>query len=562
MVVLLAALLAASPAAAAEQPGAVSLVDAVALDSAGRPVSGLTPADFEITAAGQPVPVIRLSYFDTLRHTAATATELPALELTPDQIHRTTVFVVDDLCLPAAELARIREELDGFVAGSLASGDVAAVLRTSGGTARSRQLTADRLRLAGSIAEIQYLGGGISRQTCAVAAWTAVGYALGGLAPFHGRKSVVLLSGDLPQPSVNAAAEIARRAATAMAALYQESPSRPSFAESTGGAAGAAPGRVAAETAAYYVLAFPGKPAAIEVRVRRPGITLRTRALPAGLAPVNLLHTPDAPEAALLAAADSPFEGNAIGLAVTTLFNNTAADGSYVEVLCHVDVRDLSYLRDEQGRYRLEFVAGAAAATILSGSVTRLSSMRDQALTLTAAEYQRALREGVVVNLRLAWGSGSRDVRAAVADVRSGRTGGAAAFVETRDFLSGTLFLSGIALQGSAGVSESPAVRAFRPGASVTFVYNIYNAAADKEGRSRVTVRAQLFAGGRTVFTGQPLTITFEPPAGTRRRQVNGRINLDSTIGAGRYILHLSVKDELSPVAAAATQFTDFTVEP
>jgi hypothetical protein len=559
MVALLAALLAGALASAAQQPGAVSLVDVVALDSADRPVPGLTPADFEITAGGQPVPVIRLTYFDTVRHTAATATSLPALELTPDQNHRSTVFVVDDLCLPAAELARVRGQLDGFVTNRLSGGDVAAVLRTSGGTARSRQLTAGRALLMEAIEAIQYLGGSVSPAACAIAAWTSVNYALTGLTPFHGRKSVVLLSGDLRPPAGAAAAAMARGAAAAMAAIYQQSPAATAFAESTGGAAGADPERVAAETSAYYVLAFPGEARDIHVRVRRPGITLRTRTIPAGLPPVRPLSIPDDLAVAAIAAANSPFEGAAIGLKVTPLFNNTAADGSYVEVLCHIDIRDLAYLRDEQGRYHFGFEAGAVAA-FEAGSAARLT-MRERTLQFSEEEYQRARKEGVVVALRLAWGAGARDVRAVVADARSGRTGGASAFVEPHDLPSRALFLSSIALEGGKDVRESPAVRAFHPGASLTFVYNIYNAAVDKEGRARIAARAQLFAGGRTVFSGQPLTITFEPPA-VPRRQVRGTINLDSTIGPGRYVLYVGVTDLLSAANNTAGQYIDFTVEP
>src|SRR5258708_40342713 len=105
-----AALLTCAFAVAGQEAGTPSgartaIVDAVVTDAAGLPVTNLAPADFEITEDGKPRAVTRLTAFDTIRHTAASTGELPALELTPDQIHRTIAIVVDDLCLPPAGIA-------------------------------------------------------------------------------------------------------------------------------------------------------------------------------------------------------------------------------------------------------------------------------------------------------------------------------------------------------------------------------------------------------------------------------------------------------------------------
>src|SRR5436305_3691179 len=91
-----------------DAPTRIALIDAVVTDAAGHPVSDLTPADFEVTEGGQARSVVRLTAFDTVRHTAATIGELPALDLTPDLIHRTIVIVVDDLCLSADGITETR----------------------------------------------------------------------------------------------------------------------------------------------------------------------------------------------------------------------------------------------------------------------------------------------------------------------------------------------------------------------------------------------------------------------------------------------------------------------
>lgn len=560
---LLAALLSAAiVAGAAQQTGAVSLVDVVALDGAGRAVAGLKPADFEITADGKPAEVIRETYLDTVRHTAVSATPLPALETAPDEIHRTTVFVVDDLCLPRARLARVRDELNGFVANELARGDVAAILRTSGGTPRERELTGEPARLSAALAAIQYLGGGVSQASCARAAWTAVNYALNGLAGLPGRKAVVLISGELAAPPGNVGAAIARRAAAAMAAVYRTAEDASGFAESTGGAADANPARVAAETASYYALGFESEArnVPVEVRVKRAGVTLRARRHPAGSPRARLQFVPDDEMSILLEAANSPFAGTAIGLRATPLFNNTAAGGQLLQVLCHIDARGLSYLRDEKGLYRFDFRVGAGEAPEAGRVVSLMMSGR--AMHLTREEFERAMREGVLVDVQLPGGSGAQDVRAVVEDTLSGRTGSANAFVELQNPARGGLFLSSIVLRGADDVRESPAVRSFHPGASLEFVYNIYNLTLDKAGRSQATSRVEMFAGGRTVFEGKEMALSFEPGPDPRRRHVSGRIRLDPTVGQGRYILHVTVTDMLAPRARTAGGFVDFTVEP
>src|SRR5947199_20461 len=80
----------------------------VVTDAEGRAVTNLTPDDFEVTEDGKIRSEVRLTAFDTVRHTATTMGQLPALSLTPDQIHRTMVIVVDDLCLSPEGISEAR----------------------------------------------------------------------------------------------------------------------------------------------------------------------------------------------------------------------------------------------------------------------------------------------------------------------------------------------------------------------------------------------------------------------------------------------------------------------
>jgi hypothetical protein len=257
---------------------------------------------------------------------------------------------------------------------------------------------------------------------------------------------------------------------------------------------------------------------------------------------------------------NSPFEGADIGVRVTPIFTNTATDGTAIDVLCHVDARGLGYLRDAQGRYHMAFQIGADS--VIEGGATSRLFLREQDLHLTAEQYEQAKEHGVIVTLRLSWGSGPRDVRVIVADQRSGRTGSASAFVQVHDVASGAFFLSSIAAHGDVRPQQGAAVRAFQLGDKMSFVYNILNAATDQNDNSRVQAQTRLFAGGQEVFAGTPSTITFVAAKDTRRRQVVGHLELGAPLRPGRYILAIEVTDLLSPQPRTAGQFIDFTIEP
>src|SRR5450759_1440581 len=126
---------AAPPVAAAPHPW---VVDAVALDAAGRPVADLTAEDFEVVQGGRARTITNFTWFDTRLHTAVSragqpaqpTVQLPALDLLPDEIRRNLVVVVDDLGLTPGGINAVRSALRAFVGSSDSSGDRVAILRS------------------------------------------------------------------------------------------------------------------------------------------------------------------------------------------------------------------------------------------------------------------------------------------------------------------------------------------------------------------------------------------------------------------------------------------------
>src|ERR1035438_4323747 len=206
------------------------LVDALALDANGRPVTDLTAADFELTQGGRSRKITNFTWFDTRQHTSVTLpAQLEALDLLPDEIGRNLVVVVDDLGLSPAGIDAVCGTLKTFLADSMSSGDRMAILRNSEGTGVLQQLTGDKRILLNAIDGIRYLGGGTSAVVAGGASWLTLVYALHGLRDFPGRKVVVLFSENpgaagLLDPTVTAVAYAAHAAAAAVYALDPLSP--------------------------------------------------------------------------------------------------------------------------------------------------------------------------------------------------------------------------------------------------------------------------------------------------------------------------------------------------
>src|ERR1035437_3964540 len=260
------------PPAAAPNPW---VVDAVALDAAGRPVVDLTAEDFEVVQGGGARQITNFTWFDTRLHTAVSRTgesaQLPALDLLPDEIRRNIVVVVDDLGLSPAGVNAVLGALKTFLASGISPGDRMAILRSSGGSGVMQQLTGDTRILGNTIDGIRYVGGGTRAPRAGKASWLNLRYALDGLRDFTGRKVVVLFSENPggTGPSDRGMADATHAAHAAAAAVYAVDPlpeasgavpavpsALESLARDTGGLFGADFARVLENEQGYYAIGF------------------------------------------------------------------------------------------------------------------------------------------------------------------------------------------------------------------------------------------------------------------------------------------------------------------
>jgi VWFA-related protein len=142
-------------------------VDAVVTDKNGNAVKDLRAEDFEILEDGKPQKVTACSYISVVSKptisSTATAAEavknappLPPNPLRPEQVRRTIVFVIDDLALTLQSLNTVKAGLKKFVGEQMQPGDLAAIVRTGGGSGALQRLTSDKQQLYAAIESVRW----------------------------------------------------------------------------------------------------------------------------------------------------------------------------------------------------------------------------------------------------------------------------------------------------------------------------------------------------------------------------------------------------------------------
>ena len=574
------------------------VVDALALDANGSPVTDLTAADFELVQGGRSRKITNFTWFDTRLHMAVTRpAQLEALALLPDDIGRNLVVVVDDLGLSPAGIDAVCGTLKTFLADSMSSGDRMAILRSSEGTGVLQQFTGDKRILLNAIDGIRYLGGGTSAVVAGGASWLTLVYALHGLRDFPGRKVVVLFSENpgaagLLDPTVTAVAYAAHAAAAAVYALNPLSPVPgltaglpgpvQALTRDTGGWFGGDFAQVLRNEQGYYAIGFQPEednsadlsgsrpPAAFaQLKVLRPGVLVRSRAGYISHRPQVEFPAPVEHRVLLNTALRSPFAAADIRVRLTALFSTYSKDGFSVDAVVLFDAHDFSFIHDSEDRYRGSVHLGMAAYRDDGRSTILLE--REFPFNLRPAEYRFCLEHGLRSTFQMKMpGPGVWQIRAVVADSTSDRLGSATRFVEIPDVPQGGLALSGLSLRGASPAPDNappdpradPAVRVFKPGQTCVFRSTVFNPLTGPDKQSALQVQSRIFAAGLVVMDGKPERVAFGEASDGSRRQISGPIKLDPQMAPGDYILQVIVQDLLAPPGQprTATQFIDFQV--
>ena len=274
----------------------------------------------------------------------------------------------------------------------------------------------------------------------------------------------------------------------------------------------------------------------------------------------------------LMAALVSPFGAAGVNLRLTSFFIDAPDGATAVRSMLLIDPRTLTFERlpDGQHQTKLDIVA------VTFGEDGRVVDQinRIETIRVPADALERFRKEGMVYDLNVpVRRPGAYQLRIAVRDSATERTGSAGQFVEVPDLSKRRLALSGLIVASpappsaaqvvTAGRTEQqadPATRRFRRGALLDYGFVIYHAKPDRAtARPRLTIQARLFREGQPVYAGQPQPFDPAQQSGLERIEAAGRLQLGAALEPGEYVLQVVVTDALAGKSnAVATQWIDF----
>ena len=202
-------------------------IDAVVTKN-GKPVTNLTADDFEIYEDGKRQTITSFAYISNISASPASAPVKttpdksepdpgvpPAGPIQRDVPRRTIAIVVDDMGLSGQSLAQARRQLQKLIAEDLQPNDLVAIIRTGGKMGALQQFTNDKRVLTRAVNQLSWnpcsrlglavlnrvedqRGGGCIGVT-AKETLKAVRFILDAMGRLPGRKSMILLSDDIPE---------------------------------------------------------------------------------------------------------------------------------------------------------------------------------------------------------------------------------------------------------------------------------------------------------------------------------------------------------------------------
>lgn len=390
----------------------------------------------------------------------------------------------------------------------------------------------------------------------------------------------------------------------ARAEYYESQAGLRYLAQQTGGASAFSLDRVLEDQKGYYLIGYRPEDATfdpqtggrrfhkITLRLKRPGLRVRNRI---GFYSISEEEThPPAPitrEGQLISAATSPFASGDMRLRLTSLFGNDQQTGSFVRSLLYIDPRDLSFREEPDGSRTAQLDVLALTFGESGKAVDEVN--RIETIRKSPDEYRKLMQTGLLYTIKVPIRqAGAYQLRVAVRDASTQRTGSANEFIEVPDMNRGYLALSGIALSGrnpsqarkeavstamtpsayspagsdAAAPAEdfdpqaNPAVRRLRPGMELRYDYLIYNAQLDPAtNRPQLMVQTRLFREGRMLYEGRPAPFETSQQADLKHLLAGGSIKLSAAAPPGDYVLQLIVTDALAKDKyRTATQWIDF----
>lgn len=330
--------------------------------------------------------------------------------------------------------------------------------------------------------------------------------------------------------------------------------------------------RALAESSDYYLLAwrpereeYLNDKARVRVGVKgRPDLKVRVRRgfieSPAALNSKKERSSKSVPaesvETELLTALGSVYPVRELPVALSVGYMNTKEKGTVMTVSMQLDAATLKdYATPDTKKAEVD-VLGVA----LNDRASIQTFKQKLSVPLASVKEQQA----VVWNQQLALTPGLYQVRVAVRDRQTGRTGSAMQWIEipgigAYDFHMSSIFIGERKAADSAATPQVPVSvsRRFSRGSRLRYQAYFYKAVREAEAPD-VSVRVQVLRDGQPVMTMAQTKLTASGSADPARLPFSGEIAL-SQLPAGRYVLQISAMEQGSK--RSVSQQTDFIVE-
>lgn len=343
--------------------------------------------------------------------------------------------------------------------------------------------------------------------------------------------------------------------------------------------------RVMKDNESYYLLGFDpddeqfdvkyrNKYHSIKVKLKRPGLQVRTRAGYFGVPETLARAAPKTREQQILHALYSPFGARDLTMQMTSFFFNSEKGGSFVRSLLHIDSSKLIFTDAGNGEKnaKLEIVS----FTFDENGRAIENSGRAFSIHLNDAEYQRVLKQGLVYQhdtpiLK----PGAYQFRMVLRDAAAEKLGAAGQFINVPDLKKNRLALSGLTLTGRLAASAAapvrppvnddtqptPAVRRFARTGAFEYYAIVYNPQLNKQtNQSQVSLQVEVYKDGKAIYQSPPRPIELKDQTDPKRLVCGGQLSLNQ-LSPGDYLFHLIVTDPLAkPKYGRADQWMDFSV--
>jgi len=329
--------------------------------------------------------------------------------------------------------------------------------------------------------------------------------------------------------------------------------------------------RIMEDQSGYYLLGyrptedtFNRKFHHIKARVKKSGLTLRTRYGFFGVSEDEVKETKRTPTDKATFALLSPFGAHEIGLDLNAFFTSDKS-GSMVRSLVFLSAKDLSFSETPEGWHeaslKLQGMLFGNNGTILDQQTF------DRKISLRGETYQKALHDGLMLQFDMTVKRpGAYQMRVAALDIATAKVGAAGMFVQVPDLTNHRLALSGIVVSGGSinngldgGVS---AVRRFALGSNIRFACGIFNAQLDPATKQpNLSLQIQLYREGKQVLSSPPMAVDVKNQADLERIVSTGVLRLSTDLEPGPYFLQLVARDQLAKENQGnAVQWIDFEV--